>query len=349
MSILITPAPRVRARALPLPVLYAVAVLAAAAFTALALFNAHERAAEAAAREHAAMVARVQVMVEAQAADEAFLKAQAVKVRKAQIAAIQAHFAQLRAQIAERTQFAQALLASSDGKADPALRANLQASVDQLAATGLGQSQVAAAVTVVNAAADQVTASVTAWEAEQARQAEAARQAAAAQAARAATHKSTSSAKATGRTSAAATVPAPGGGSIIEVGEATLRSLPGNGGVSLSWDDPGLSGHLGGVWQGSTSTILINGSKLAGNPGKTRDVVRHEIAHIYQGRLMASTGLSWAEIDSRMSGAFGANASEKAADCVAKRFGASWTHYTSSCSGADKQAWVDALIGGYLP
>ncbi|MFF3066075.1 hypothetical protein ACFVQ3_16160 [Oerskovia sp. NPDC057915] len=137
--------------------------------------------------------------------------------------------------------------------------------------------------------------------------------------------------------------------SIQEIGEATLRSLPGNGGVSLSWDDPGLSGHLGGVWKGNTSTILVNASRLAGQPSKTKDVIRHEMAHIYQGRLMAAHGMSWSQIDGLLAGAFGSNASEKVADCVAIRFGASWVNYTSDCSGGDKQAWVDALIGGYLP
>jgi chemotaxis protein histidine kinase CheA len=137
--------------------------------------------------------------------------------------------------------------------------------------------------------------------------------------------------------------------SIQEVGEATLRSLPGNGGVSLSWDDPGLSGHLGGVWKGNTSTILVNASRLAGQPSKTKDVIRHEMAHIYQGRLMAAHGMSWSQIDGLLAAAYGSNASEKVADCVAIRFGASWVNYTSDCSGADKQAWVDAFIGGYLP
>jgi hypothetical protein len=128
-----------------------------------------------------------------------------------------------------------------------------------------------------------------------------------------------------------------------------LRSLPGNAGVSIRWDDPGLGGHLGGVWSGSTDAILVNGTALAGKPGKTQDVVRHEIAHIYDGRLAAAFGLTWSELGNRMAGAFGANAQEKAADCVALRFGAAWTHYTSDCGSADKQAWVDGMIGTYLP
>jgi hypothetical protein len=64
---------------------------------------------------------------------------------------------------------------------------------------------------------------------------------------------------------------------------------------------------------------------------------------------MASYGMTWSQIDGLMSAAYGGNASEKVADCVALRFGASWVNYTSDCSGADKQAWVDGLIGGYLP
>ena len=182
----------------------------------------------------------------------------------------------------------------------------------------------------------QVTAAVAAWDAEQARVATAA---AASQAAgvRPVSYRR-------GATSAVAA-----GASVRDVGEATLRSLPGNAGVSIHWDDPDLGGHLGGVWSGSTSYMMVSSTRLAGNPSRTRDVVRHEIAHIYQGRLAATYGLSWSQLGTRMSAAFGANAQEKAADCVARHFGASWTHYTSDCSGADKQAWVAGMIGGYLP
>ena len=141
----------------------------------------------------------------------------------------------------------------------------------------------------------------------------------------------------------------PGAGSVRDAGEAELRALPGNAGIEIHWDDPDLSGHLGGVWSGNTSYIMVNAQRLAGNPGKTRDVVRHEIAHVYEGRLAAAGGLAWSELSTRMSAAFGSGATEKAADCVALRFGATWTHYTSDCSSTDKQVWVDALIGGYLP
>ena len=205
------------------------------------------------------------------------------------------------------------------------------------------RSRVAAAE---KAAAEQAAAEQAAAEQAAAEQA-AAEQAAADRAAAAKAARDTVTAAPQGATSSPA--PAAPSQSIQEIGEATLRSLPGNGGVSLSWDDPGLSGHLGGVWKGNTSTILVNASRLAGQPSKTKDVIRHEMAHIYQGRLMAAHGMSWSQIDGLLSGAFGSNASEKVADCVAIRFGASWVNYTSDCSGGDKQAWVDALIGGYLP
>lgn len=147
----------------------------------------------------------------------------------------------------------------------------------------------------------------------------------------------------------AAPAPAPAASDIKQVGEQTLRSLPANAGVSLAWDDPGLAGHLGGVFEGTTDRILINSARLAGQPSKTRDVVRHEMAHIYQGRLEAVTGLTWDQIKDLQSSAFGSNASEKIADCVAIRFGATWTNYTHSCSSPAQQAWVSALIDGRLP
>lgn len=135
-------------------------------------------------------------------------------------------------------------------------------------------------------------------------------------------------------------------------GVAALRALhrlPGSARVHLVWDDPALGSHLGGVRIGSTSTILLSSRRLAGKPALARDVVRHEIAHIYQGRLMRSSHLTWAQLGRRLAPTFGANGQEKVADCVARSFGARWTGYTSSCSGSAKRAWVKAMIGGYLP
>jgi hypothetical protein len=231
--------------------------------------------------------------------------------------------------------------------------ATVRHDIAQAEAAAAEAARVAAEIAAAEQAAAEKAAAEAAEAARIAAEAAAAEQAAAAEAARAAASKGAAgkapSTPATQSPDAPAPPPPPPAPSIHEIGEATLRGLPGNGGVSLSWDDPGLSGHLGGVWKGNTSTILVNASRLAGQPSKTKDVIRHEMAHIYQGRLMAAYGKSWSEIDGLMAAAYGSNASEKAADCVALRFGASWVNYTSDCSGADKQAWVDGLIGGYLP
>lgn len=129
-----------------------------------------------------------------------------------------------------------------------------------------------------------------------------------------------------------------------------LAELPGSAGVRFSFDDARLDGHLGMVDLLDPTTIMLNTGRLDGRPAKTRDVVRHEIAHIYQGRLIAQFGLD--VVRGRLDELFeasGGRGAELAADCVALRFGASWTHYTSSCSGDARQDAVDALIAGAMP
>lgn len=133
------------------------------------------------------------------------------------------------------------------------------------------------------------------------------------------------------------------------VARETLDNLPYGSNVSIEWHNPALGSHLGGVYKGETHRMLLNPNRLAGNPSKTKDVVRHEIAHIYQGLVMKRHGLTWGGLSGKMSAAFGSNAMEKSADCVALRFGASWTWYTKSCGTSAQQAWVTALIEGRLP
>lgn len=183
-----------------------------------------------------------------------------------------------------------------------------------------------------------MTAEVVAWEAEQAaRAAEAA--ARAAEAGR--------RTRGGGGRSGAAVAAGGGSGSIADVAASTLAGLPG-GGVRIIWDPAWLGNHLGGVMVGGADEIALNSSRLAGKPGRTADVIRHEIAHIYQSRLIRRVGITVDDLEARLSTVFGSNGLEKSADCVALRFGASWVNYTSSCS-SEKQTWVDALIGGYLP
>lgn len=226
---------------------------------------------------------------------------------------------------------------SSQGKADEHLRDQVSSAADALAAAAPVHSVIVSASVVVNDLVAQLQADVQEWDAQQA---------AAAAAARTQSSRRASTSAGTGVAPAST---AAHGGSVREVGEAVLRSLPGSDGVTIHWDDPDLSGHLGAVWAGNTSYIMVNGTKLAGNASKTGDVVRHELAHIFQGRLMTSAGMTWGELGSAMSSAFGENAQEKSADCVALRLGATWTHYTSACGSPAQQAWVDGLLGGYVP
>jgi hypothetical protein len=185
-----------------------------------------------------------------------------------------------------------------------------------------------------------VTAEVVAWEAERAARAAAEAAARAAEAGR--------RTRGGGGRSGAAVAAGGGSGSIADVAASTLAGLPGGGGVRIIWDPAWLGNHLGGVMVGGADEIALNSSRLAGKPGRTTDVIRHEIAHIYQSRLIRRAVITVDDLEARLSTVFGSNGLEKSADCVALRFGASWVNYTSSCSG-EKQTWVDALIGGYLP
>ncbi|MDM7830979.1 hypothetical protein [Cellulomonas edaphi] len=134
-----------------------------------------------------------------------------------------------------------------------------------------------------------------------------------------------------------------------EAATRALHALPRSKGIRLLWDEPALGSHLGGVWKGDTSSILLNSRRLRSDPSRARDVVRHEIVHIYQGRIMRKYHLTWSQLNRKMAGAFGPNAMERSADCVARHFGARWTGYTSACSGASKRVWVRALVAGTLP
>lgn len=132
--------------------------------------------------------------------------------------------------------------------------------------------------------------------------------------------------------------------------EAFVRTLPNSGGMRILWNDPRLAGHLGSAdIYGSPGGILVNGNKLGNNVSKMNDVIRHEAGHVYQHRLANKLGIGFWDMESQLAPAFGSNAIEKSADCVALRLGASWTHYTKKCGSSAKQAWVSGLIGGYKP
>lgn len=235
---------------------------------------------------------------------------------------------------------AQAALAASDGKAASELRTQLSDAANALASATLF-TPIQAGVATVADLTNQVSAQVAAYDAEQARiAAEAAAKAAAA------TRSSSSGSARTATSSSSSAGAGSSSASVQEVAESTLRSLPNNDIAVIEWSDP--DGSLGGVYLG-TRTILLNPDRLAGNPAKTQDVVKHEIAHVYQGVVMQANGWSVSDLSNALSDAFGSNGIEKSADCVALHFGASWVNYTRDCGGDAKQAWVNALIEGRTP
>lgn len=267
--------------------------------------------------------------------------------------------AALRSAVAERdearalrdaeVESATALLAAAAGKVPDDLLSQLLAARDEALGSPPLTSELRARHGALAALSGQVQQAVAAWELEQERIA--AQRRAAEEAARAAAAQKQQEAAA--RAPVAAPRPAPAAaptstGTIYGVAESTLRSLPNNDGVTITWDRPDIGNSLGGVWIGET-TIMLNRKRLSASPGRVADVVRHELAHVYQGRSWQASGLPWTEYRAHLAAVFGGSGYEESADCVALRLGATWVHYTRECSGEAKQAWVTALIAGTTP
>ncbi|WP_146252044.1 hypothetical protein [Xylanimonas oleitrophica] len=128
--------------------------------------------------------------------------------------------------------------------------------------------------------------------------------------------------------------------------EAFLRTLPGGGGARIEWGDP--QGHLGGVWMPGSSTIILNAARLDGRLDRTKDVLRHEIAHVHQNWTMASTGTSLSAYRARLDEIFGGNGIEKSADAVALLLGASSVRYQSSFTAEQYEA-ARAILAHRVP
>lgn len=124
-----------------------------------------------------------------------------------------------------------------------------------------------------------------------------------------------------------------------------LNTLPGGSSTSLEWGNP--EGHLGGVYIPGGRTIVLNAARLEGRVAKTKDVVRHEIAHIHQNRILASNGMRVAEYQQRLNKVFGSNGIEKSADAVAHLLGANEKHYQSTFSKA-QLAVANAILNDQL-
>jgi hypothetical protein len=74
------------------------------------------------------------------------------------------------------------------------------------------------------------------------------------------------------------------------------------------------------------------------------DVVAHEWSHLVSVRPYASVSTATKEMN-RVFGGSGLTGAERAADCMARRLGATWTHYTSCDSSAWRAAAVRLLAG----
>ncbi len=82
--------------------------------------------------------------------------------------------------------------------------------------------------------------------------------------------------------------------------------------------------------------------------GRLDDVVRHEWAHVLQDRVWAGdTGQLLAELDAAFGGA-GTTGAERAADCMARGLGATWTYYTS-CADPSWRTAAGRLLAGQRP
>jgi predicted SprT family Zn-dependent metalloprotease len=111
-----------------------------------------------------------------------------------------------------------------------------------------------------------------------------------------------------------------------------LNTLPSGKKVQIEWGNP--EGHLGGVWMPGSTTIILNASRLDKQEARTKDVLRHEVAHVYQNWAMAKSGLSLGQYQKRMDKYFGANSIERSADAVAYVLGAKNFAYQHNFSKA---------------
>jgi hypothetical protein len=119
---------------------------------------------------------------------------------------------------------------------------------------------------------------------------------------------------------------------------------------------PGYSGHRPTRWVLTSryghwgATDLASGTVYispAVPPSRLDDVVRHEWAHVLTIRVYGSAAATISGLDAYFGGS-GMTGAERAADCMARQLGASWTNYTS-CSVAAWQRGATRLLQGRRP
>lgn len=123
---------------------------------------------------------------------------------------------------------------------------------------------------------------------------------------------------------------------------AAIARIPGYRKGNIRWVVTSRYGHYGAT-DLATSHIYIS----PGAPTRLLDsVVRHEYAHVVSVRAY---GGDWRAAKAALNAAFGGSGmvgAERAADCMARLMGASWTNYTA-CTSSSWRRSAAVLLSGH--
>lgn len=122
---------------------------------------------------------------------------------------------------------------------------------------------------------------------------------------------------------------------------AAIARIPGYRPGGITWTVSSRYGHWGATDM-ATGWIYISPSV---SPGLLDSVVRHEYAHIVTVRAYGGDWRTAKQAANLTFGGTGRTGVERAADCMARALGASFTQYTS-CGRADWQAAAGRLLAG---
>ena len=145
------------------------------------------------------------------------------------------------------------------------------------------------------------------------------------------------------RSSASPASRRPASGHSTSLSQAVSR-IPGYGAHRPTrWVLTSKYGHWGAT-DLSSGTVYVSPSVPA---SRLDDVVRHEWAHVLTIRVYGSASATVAGLDAYFGGS-GITGAERAADCMARQLGATWTNYTS-CSSPSWQRGAARLLQGRRP
>lgn len=138
--------------------------------------------------------------------------------------------------------------------------------------------------------------------------------------------------------------PAPTGWPALD---AAIRRIPGSAGAAPAlWKASGRYGHAGTTFW-FDNTIYINPSVP---PARLDSVVRHEWSHLLQARAYdGDIPVAVAALNTAFGpGPSGVGGVEKAADCMARQLGATWSYYTPCRDPAWQREAATLLAGSRL-